>query len=134
MRSELGVLYWLMVGLLGLFGLYALASGASPSWLLIPAVPALLGAWWPGVRYSGAGLVLFGAYPALLLTGVVLDGIISPMRTCSELTMGGVPRPSGGTYECAPDFASMIPLGLCLWTVAFLGVALLYRQIRYGDA
>ena len=90
---------------LALFPLYGSVAGSSllVSWFFIPAVLALFGAWWPGHRYSGVGLILFGTYPALFVTG-------------------GFPRPPGEeVVRCGGVSVELVLLGLGLWTVALLG-------------
>ena len=86
MRAVVGVLFWLAVGMLTLFALYVSVAGNSLwSGLLIPAALALLGAWCPGLRHSGAALIAFGMYPALLITDSVLDQIVNTNWSCSEV-------------------------------------------------
>lgn len=86
---------------MALFALYV-SVGEDRLWpgLLIPAALALFGAWWPGSRYSGAALVAFGTYPALLVARALLplsddalgDGLaashsnVSPDRSVTPMT------------------------------------------------
>jgi len=100
---------------------------------LVPVALALFGAWWPGLRYSGAGLIVFGAYPALFVTTGVLDQIVNTDWSCSEVGFDGISNPHGGNFGCTTVSIDLILFGLGLWMVALLGVVVLYRQPRHGN-
>jgi hypothetical protein len=140
MRAVVGILYWVLVGFLALNALYV-SYGENRLWsgLLIPAALALVGAWWPGLRYSGAGLVVVGAYPALFITRALLLQIFSSDWSCSTVAFDGISNPHGGyaigmSAGCTTVSIDLILFGLVLWTIALLGAALLYRQPRHGGA
>ena len=97
MRAMVGIVYWLVAGLLILFAVY-LSVAESRLWpgLLVPAALVLFGLWWPGLRYSGAALLVFGAYPALLITRAVLLQIYSSDWACSTVDFDGISNPNGG--------------------------------------
>jgi hypothetical protein len=132
MRATIGIVYWLVVGLLVLNALYVSVAESRLWWsgALVPAALALLGAWWPGLGYSGAGLVVVGAYPALFITRFVLDQIFSMDWSCSTVAFDGISNPNGGTAGCTTVSIDLILFMLVLWTIALLGAALLYRQPR----
>lgn len=135
MRAAVGIFYWLTVALLTLFAIYV--SGAeSRLWpgLLVPAALVLFGLWWPGIRYSGVGLIVFGAHPALLVTRSVADQIVGTDWSCSEVAFDGISNSRGGTFSCTVVSIDLILFGLCMWAVALLGALLLRRPPRPGDA
>lgn len=135
MRAAAGTVYWLVVGLLALFALYvSVAEGGLWFGLLIPAALALIGLWWPGLRYSGAGLIVFGAYPALLITRSVADQIVGMDWSCSEVAFDGIANPNGGSIGCTVLSIDLILFGMGMWAVALLGAVLLYRRPRHGGA
>ena len=111
MRSAVSVFYWLVVALLALNAIYA-SVAESRLWdgLLVPAVLAIFGLWWPGLRYSGAALILFGAYPALFVTRFVADQVVSMDWSCSEVAFDGIANPHGGTFGC-----TRVSVGLILF-------------------
>ncbi len=137
MRAIFGVLYWFLVGFLALNALYvSFAEGRLWSGLLIPAALALLGAWWPGLRYSGAALIAFGMYPALLITGAVLGQIFSSDWSCSEVAFDGISNPNGGrsiggSAGCTTVSIELILFGLGLWAMTLLGAVLLFHGPRF---
>jgi hypothetical protein len=99
MRVVVGVVYWSLVGFLAVNTLYV-SVGENRLWwsgALVPAALALLVAWWPGLGYSGAGLVVVGSYPALFLTRFVLDQGFSMDWSCSTVAFDGISNPNGGT-------------------------------------
>ena len=101
MRAVVGILYWVLVGLLLLFALYVSVAGSSLWWgLLIPAALALFGAWWPGLRYWGAALIAFGMYPALLITGSVMGQVLNADWSCSKVAFDGISNANGGYTGC----------------------------------
>ena len=135
MRAVVGVLYWSLVGFLALNALYVSVGESrlwSGSW--IPVALALLGALWPGFGYSGAALITFGLYPALLITGAVLGQIFSSDWSCSTVAFDGISNPNGGravgmSAGCTTVSIDLILLALLLWATALLGAALLlYRR------
>ena len=128
MRAVVGVLYCSRSGYWG-SSASALVYGASPSWLLIPTALALLGAWWPGLRCSGVGLILFGAHPALLITGGVAEQISRAARSCWGLPFGGA-NPDEGPGICPTVDVGPILVGLIFWALAPCGAFLLYRLTR----
>jgi hypothetical protein len=135
MRAVVGVFYWFVVGMLALFAFYVSVAGNSPwSGLLIPAGLAFVGAWWPGLRYSGAALIAFGMYPALLVTGSVLGQVVNTNWSCSKVAFDGISNPHGGSSGCTVVSIDLILFGLGMWIVALLGALVLYRWPRYGDA
>ncbi len=140
MRAVVGILYWGLVGFLALFALYvSVAENRLWSGSLIPAALALFGAWWPGLRYSGAGLVVVGAYPALFITRAVLLQIFSSDWSCSTVAFDGISNPNGGmaiggSAGCTTVSIDLILFGLGLWSLALLGAVLLFRWPRYGSA
>jgi hypothetical protein len=136
MRAVVGVLYWLLVGLTALFALYGSAAMGRlfHSWWLIPAALTLLGAWWPGLRYSGVGLIIFGADPALLVTTGVLDQVVNTDWSCSKVAFDGIANPNGGNFGCTTVSVELILFGLGMLAVALLGAFLQFRQSRHGGA
>lgn len=131
MRAVVGALYWFLVGLLALFALYV-SVGENRLWpgLLIPAALALFGAWWPGPRYSGAALIAFGMYPALLVTRALLLQIFSSDWSCSTVAFDGLSNPNGGmaigmSAGCTIVSIGLILFALALWATALLGAALM---------
>ncbi len=140
MRATIGIVYWLVVGLLILFALYVSVAGNGISfWLVVPVILSIFGAWWPGLGYSGAALIVFGAYPALLITRAVLLQIYSSDWSCSTVAFDGISNPNGGvavggSAGCTTVSIDLISLMLVLWTVALLGAVLLYRQPRPSGA
>jgi hypothetical protein len=140
MRAAVGVLYWFVVGLLALHALYV-SVGESRPWpgLLVPVALALLGAVWPGLGRSGAALVVFGLYPALLITGAVLGQVFSSDWSCSTVAFDGISNPNGGravgmSAGCTTVSIDLILFALLLWATALLGAALLYRRPRLRRA
>ncbi len=90
MRAVVGIPYWVLVGFLALNALYvSVAENRLWSGSSIPVALALFGAWWLGLGYSGAGLVVVGAYPALLITRAVLLQTFSSDRSCSTVAFDG---------------------------------------------
>ena len=140
MRAVVGVLYWVLVGLLALNALYvSVAENRLWSGLLIPAALALFGAWWPGLRYSGAGLVVIGVYPALFITRAILLQIFSSDWSCSEVAFDGISNPNGGmaiggSAGCTTVSIDLILFTLVLWTIALLGAVLVFRWPRHAGA
>lgn len=138
MRAPFGVLYWFLVGSLALFALYvSFAEGRLWSGLSIPAALALFGAWWPGLGYSGAALIAFGMYPALLITGAVLGQIFSSNWSCSEVAFDGISNPNGGTSiggsaGCTTVSIELILFALFLWAITLLGAVLLFDGPRFA--
>ncbi len=134
MRAVVGVLYWLLVGLTALFALYGSAAMGRllHSWWLIPAALALFGAWWPGFGYSGAGLMLFGAYPALFATTGVFDQVVNTDWSCSRVGFDGIANPHDGNFGCTTVSVELILSGRGMWTVALCGTSLLYRPRHIG--
>lgn len=134
-RAAVGVFYWVVVALLALLAVYAsVAEGRLWSGLLVPAALALFGMWWPGLGYSGAGLIVFGAYPALLVTGSVADQISGMSWACSEVAFDGISNPNGGTLACTVVSVDLVLFGACMWAVAFLGILLLRGRPRPAAA
>ena len=134
MRAVVSFFYWWMVGLLALFPFVSFAGNSVWSWLLIPAALALIGAWWLGLRYSGATLIAFGMYPALLITGSVLGQVINTDWSCSKVAFDGISNVHGGYGGCTVVSIDLILFGLSMWAVALLGAILLYRWPRYRGA
>jgi hypothetical protein len=131
MRAAVGIFYWLVVALLALFAVYVSVAG-NRLWpgLLVPAALVLLGVWWPGLGYSGVGLIVFGAYPALLVTGALLNQVASTDWSCSGVAFDGISNPNGGaaiggSAGCTVVSVDLILFGICLWAVALLGILLL---------
>jgi hypothetical protein len=134
MRAAVGVLYWFVVGLLALHALYV-SFGESRLWpgLLVPVALALLGAVWPGLGHSGAALIAFGLYPALLITGAVLGQVFSSDWSCSTVAFDDISNPNGGrsiggSAGCTTVSIDLILFALLLWATALLGAVLLYRK------
>jgi hypothetical protein len=111
MRAVVGILYWVLVGFLALNALYV-SYGENRLWsgLLIPAALALVGAWWPGLRYSGAGLVVVGAYPALFITRALYcfrsSARTGPVRRWPSTAS---PTPTEGMLSGCPLAAPLSP-------------------------
>ena len=97
---------------------------------MIPAGLAFVGAWWPGLRYSGAALIAFGMYPALLITGSVLGQVVNTDWSCSMVAFDGISNPRGGYSGCTVVSIDLILFGLLLWTVALFGAVLVFRGLR----
>ena len=135
MRAVVGVIYWFVVGLLALIALYVSVAGSS-LWLalLIPAALTLFGAWWFGLRYSGAALIAFGMYPALYITGSVLGQAINVEWSCSKVGFDGISNPHGGNSGCTVVSIDLILFSLGMWMVAVFGAILLFRWPRRVDA
>ena len=135
MRAVVGVIYWFVVGLLVIIALYLSVAGIS-LWLalLIPAALTIFGAWWFGLRYSGAALIAFGMYPALLITGSVLGQVLNTDWSCSKVAFDGISNVHGGYSGCTVVSIDLILFGLSMWAVALLGTILLYRWPRYRGA
>ena len=116
-----------MIGLLALFGLYVSVLAELPLYLLlVPAALILFGMWWPGLRYSGAFLVVLGGYPTLLISNAVLSQGINADWLCSRVAFDGIGNPNGGTGACTTISIDLVVIGLVFWTVTLSGVALLY--------
>ena len=132
MRAVVSFFYWWMVGLLALFPFVSFAG----VWfaLLIPTALALFGAWWPGLRYSGAALIAFGMYPALYINGSVFGQVISVDWSCSKVAFDGISNPQGGYSGCTVVSIDLILFSLGLWMVAIFGAVLLFRWPRRADA
>ena len=140
MRAAAGVLYWFSIGLLALNALYV-SVGENRLWLglLIPVAPALFGAWWPGLGYSGMALVAFGVYPAPLVTRAVLLQVFSSDWSCSTVGFDGISNPNGGmaigmSAGCTTVSIDLLLFGLALRATTILGAALIRRQPRRADA
>ena len=140
MRAAIGISYWAVVALLALFAVYV-SVAESRLWpgLLVPAALALLGLWWPGSRYAGIGLIVFGSYPALLITSAVLRQVASTDWSCSTVAFDGISNPNGGyaiggSAGCTTVSIDLILFGLAMWAVALLGTFLLRRRPRPGGA
>jgi hypothetical protein len=130
-RAAVGVFYWVVVALLSLFGVYvSVAEGRLWPGLLVPAALALFGLWWPGLGYSGAGLIVFGAYPALLVTRSVADQIAGMNWSCSDVAFDGISNPGGGKFGCTVVSVDLVLFGVCMWAVAFLGTLLPWDRPR----
>ncbi len=135
MRAAVGIFFWLMVALLGLNAIYvSVAEARLWSGLLIPAALVLFGLLWPGLGYAGVGLIVFGAYPALLVTRFVAAQIIGMDWSCSEVAFDGISNSSGGTFGCTVVSVDLLLFGLGMWAVALLGALLLRRPPRPGNA
>jgi hypothetical protein len=141
MRAAVGVFYWLVAALLALNAIYV-SVAESRLWpgLLVPAALLLLGLWLPGLRkYSGIGLIVFGTYPALLITRGVLSQVVSTDWSCSTVAFDGISNPNGGSAiggsaGCTTVSIDLILFGVCLWAVALLGVFLVRRRPRPGNS
>ncbi len=134
MRPVVGLLFWWMVGLLALFPLVSVAGNSVWRFLLlIPAALALFGTWWPGLRYSGAALIAFGMYPALLISGLVLGQVVNADWSCSRVAFDGISNPNGGNTGCTVVSIDLIFFGAGPWMVAFFGALLLFRLLRAGS-
>lgn len=119
MRAMVGIFYWLVVGLLILFAVYLSVAESR---------------LWPGLLVPAA-LLVFGAYPALLITRAVLLQIYSSDWACSSVDFDGISNPNGGfavreSAGCTTVSMDLLLFGIGLWTVALLGAVLLYRQPR----
>jgi hypothetical protein len=140
MLAAVGVFYWLVVALLTLNAIYvSFAESRLWSGLLVPATLVLLGLWWPGLGYFGVGLIVFSAYPALLVTREVLRQVVSTDWSCSTVAFDGISNPNGGhaiggSAGCTTVSIDLILFVLCMWAVALLGAFLLRRRPRPGDA
>ena len=132
MRALVGVLYWFVVGLITLFPFVSFAGVGLA--LLVPAALALFGVWWPGLRYSGAALIAFGIYPALLISGSVLGQVVNTEWSCSMVAFDGISNPRGGYSGCTVVSIDLILLGLGLWAVALFGAILVFRGSRLTRA
>lgn len=138
MRAVIGIFYWVVVALLTLFAVYV-AVAESRLWpgVLVPAALIPLGLWWPGFKYAGIGLVVFGAYPALLITTAVLRQVGSTDWSCSTVDFDGISNPNGGysiggSAGCTTVSIDLILFGLCLWAVVLLGAVLLRHRPQPG--
>jgi len=140
MRAAVGIFYWAVVALLALFAVYvSVAENRLWPGLSVPTVLAFLGLWWPGPRYAGMGLIVFGTYPALLISNAVLGQVVSTDWSCSTVAFDGISNPNGGraigmSAGCTTVSVDLILFGACMWAVALLGILLLRRQPRPGNA
>ncbi len=140
MRAAIGISYWAVVALLTLNAVYV-SVAESRLWpgLLIPVALTLFGLWWSGLRYAGVGLIVFGTYPALLITSAVLRQVVSTDWSCSTVAFDGISNPNGGSAigmsaGCTTVSVDLILFGMCMWVVAVLGAFLLRRPPRPGSA
>jgi hypothetical protein len=140
MGAAVGILYWAVVALLALFAVYV-SVAESNLWpgLLVPVALAPLGLWWSGLRYAGIGLIVFGAYPALLVTSAVTRQVVSTDWSCSTVAFDGISNPNGGSAigmsaGCTTVSIDLIMFGVCMWAVALLGILVLRRPPRPGNA
>lgn len=136
MRSAVEVPYWIAVGVLTIVGIYLSVLYNSPPYFFWAAlVLAVIGAWWPGPRYSWAALVGFGVLPALLLSLNLLVQVVQADWSCSQISFrpgrssayGG---PSGETVYCTTIPAQLIVTVAVFWAVTLLGVVALLYVVR----
>lgn len=131
MREMAGVLFWDAVGLVTLFCFYASVLANLPLYLLlIPIALALFGVWFFRLSSSGAFLVIFGGYPALLISVAVLGQIANSDWSCSEVAFDGIGNPNGGASGCTTISIDLIMTALVFWAMALLGAALLYSRTQ----
>jgi hypothetical protein len=126
-----GVPYWILVGVLTTVGIYFSVLYDSPPYFFLAAlVMAVIGAWWPGPRYSWAALVAFGGLPALLLTSSLLEEVARADWSCSKISF----RPGGGsayggssqeTVYCLTIPGQLIVTVAIFWAITLLGAAAL---------
>ncbi len=108
-----GVLFWAAVGLRTLFCFYASILANFPLYLLlIPIALALFGVWFFRLSSSGAFLVIFGGYPALLISIAVLGQIANSDWLCSEVAFDGIGNPNGGISGCTTTSIDLIMTAL----------------------
>lgn len=84
-------------------------------------------------------MIVFGSYPALLVTSAVLSQVTSTEWSCSTVAFDGISNPNGGraigmSAGCTTVSIDLILFGMCMWAVATLGVFLLRRPPRPGNA
>jgi hypothetical protein len=109
MRAAVGIFYWVVVALLALNAVYvSVAESRLWAGLLVPA--------------------------ALLVTRFLADQIVGMDWSCSEVAFDGISNPSGGTFGCTVVSIDLVLFGLCMWAMALLGVFLLRRRPRPGNA
>lgn len=127
MREIVSIPYWAAIGLVTLFCFYASVLANLPLYLLlIPIALALFGVWCFGLRSSGAFLIAFGVYPALLISVAILGQIANSDWSCSEVAFDGIGNPNGGDSGCTTISIDLIMTALVFWAMTLLGAALLY--------
>lgn len=138
MRKAVEVPYWIIVGVLTIVGIYFSVLYNSPPYFFLAAlVLAVVGAWWPGPRYSCVALVGFGLLPALLLSLNLLGEVVRADWSCSKISF----RPGGGSVYGSSSGESMycatIPGQLIVtvgvfWAITLLGAGALLLLLRRG--
>ncbi len=126
MRAAIAIPYWVFVGVLTIAGIYlSVLYNLPPYFFWAALVLALLGAWWPGPRYSWAALIGFGGLPALFLSANLLGEVGRADWSCSEISF----RPGGSSGYGGPlgaeRWCTTIPGQLVVTTAVFLAVTLL---------
>jgi hypothetical protein len=122
----IGTLYWSVVGLLTIVGVYlSVLYNSPPYFFLAVLVLAVLGVWWPGPRYSWAALIAFGGLPALLLSLNLLVQIAQADWSCSKVSFQpgrsyGYGDPATGEFA----YCATIPGQLIVTVAVFLGITL----------
>lgn len=137
MRALFGAIYWIVVGVLTVAGIYVSVFGTLfPLLLVVALAMGLFGAWQPGFRYSWAALIGFGLLPALLLSSNLLVQVLGADWSCSEISFqpGETVAYGGGSSEeevlCATVPGQLIVASAVFWAMVLFGVAMLYFQAR----
>lgn len=137
MRALFGAIYWIVVGVFAIAGIYVSVFGnLLPPLLVVALAMGLVGAWRPGFRYSWAALIGFGLLPALFLSSNLLMQVLSADWSCSEVSFqpGETVAYGGGTSEedvvCTTIPGQLIVASAVFCAVVLFGVAALYFQAR----
>jgi hypothetical protein len=129
MRELAGAIYWALSGGLIAFGFLGLMSIGLP-FLVIGAVMASFGIFWPGIRGAWAITTGLGGVPAYLVLGRVLEAIGSSGPPCTQEGAVTIAAPSGAGEGAVSSCSPAIPEGSVIILVFFGGIALLGPAVR----
>lgn len=141
MRVLIGALYWGLVGLLTIVGVYlSVLYDSPPYFFLAVLVLAVSGVWWPGPGQSWAALISFGGLPALLLSLNLLAQIVQADWSCSKVSFqpgrsyGYADPATGESAYCATIPGQLIVTTAVFLGITFFGAAALLFALRRADA